>query len=252
MKDYKEVYNQGHELYKQGAYQEALTYFEQTIEMSPDFMFAHYLKGLSYINLKNWSEVITTFKRVIELAPEEGDAFLNIGTAFYYQKQYAEAIEYMEKGIATGLQDNPLEQAYYNLGLAYKDKAMLSDEGGFLGKWDGALTAFNNCLKQNPKFVVAHFQLGIVLLTMKCYEDAIKAFEKSVSFDVEITHSSTMQSVIGLANCYCALHDFEKTLQYLKQAIDVEPRVKEVAKVDVAFNNIRESSYVEQFNALVE
>ncbi|MCP4439958.1 MAG: tetratricopeptide repeat protein [Aureispira sp.] len=251
MEDYKEVYNQGHTLYKQGAYQEALTYFEQAIEMNSEFMFAHYLKGLSHINLNNWPEVVTTFKRVIELAPQEGDAYLNIGTALYYQKQYDEAIEYMEKAIEVGLQDNPLERAYYNLGLAYKDRALTTDKGGFLGKWDGALTAFNKCLKENPKYVVAHFQLGIILLTMKCYEDAIKAFEQNISYDVEIKHSTTMQSVVGLANCYCALYDFEKTLHYLKQAIDVEPRVKGVAQVDVAFNNIRESEYAEQFNALV-
>lgn len=205
-----------------------------------------YQEGLEYINAREWALAINAFKEVIKIAPNKGEAHLNMGTALYGLRQYDDAIESMEKALEVGLNDYPLERAYYSLGIAYKDKALTVG-----GDWKQALEAFNQCLVENPHYVSAYFQLGMVLLAMKDYEKAIKAFETSLKYDPDVQSPVTLQAVIGLSNSYCVLGKFEKSLQYLKQAITVEPRVKGVAKGDPGFQKIKESDYAEQFYALV-
>ncbi|MCP4439957.1 MAG: tetratricopeptide repeat protein [Aureispira sp.] len=205
-----------------------------------------YEEGLEHINAKEWAMAINAFKEVVKIAPEKGEAYLNMGTALYYLRQYGEAVESMEKALEVGLEDYPLERVYYGLGLAHKDRVFR--EGG---EWKPALDAFNNCLEQNPHYVAAYFQLGMVLLAMKSYENAIKAFETNVKYDPDIQTPITLQAVIGLSNSHCVLGNFEKALFYLKEAIRVEPRVKGVAKGDPGFQKIKDSEYAEQFYDLV-
>ena len=251
MDNFEKVYNKGFALFQKGKNQEAIPFFEQTIGMNPNYMFAHYVKGLCYIRLNDWQNVITTFKTVSELAPEEGDAFYNIGIAYYHLKQYNESIENIEKSIQIGLKDNPVIQAYHSLGLAYMDQALAPTKGNFLGKWDKPLMAFKKCIELNSNHVAARFQLARILLTTKCHQEAIKHFEIILSYDPKKLGSLYIQSLMGIATSYCALDNYNKSLEFLRLAIKSDRRVKQAIKLHPDFEKLRQSSFSEEFDSLV-
>lgn len=62
----------GWPLFDQRRFDEALAQFDDVLAMNPDFMLAHYNKGLVYILLKLPEEVLESARRVAELSGEDG------------------------------------------------------------------------------------------------------------------------------------------------------------------------------------
>lgn len=87
----------GWPLYNQGLHEQALAQWDDVIEMNPDFMLAHYNKGLSYIELRQPDEVFAAAERVASLAGDRAlEARLLNASGHAIEGERDQAIEILE------------------------------------------------------------------------------------------------------------------------------------------------------------
>jgi tetratricopeptide (TPR) repeat protein len=78
-------------------YQLAVDDFSRALELQPDFVLAHYSRGVLYWReLENWHRAIRDLTRVIELAPKWHEAWLNRAIAYQHRGDLAEAVADLE------------------------------------------------------------------------------------------------------------------------------------------------------------
>ncbi len=64
-------YERGLALFDQGRYEEAIPYFQQATDESPDFGQAYLYLGRSYLNARRWREAIPPLRAAYRLSPAE-------------------------------------------------------------------------------------------------------------------------------------------------------------------------------------
>jgi len=92
--------------------QEAISYFDKSLELSPDSWMALYNRGLCFIELQQAPEAMASFNAILSTNPESDYAYLGIGLC----ELMAEHQELAKEAIAKALALNPDNQdarAYY-------------------------------------------------------------------------------------------------------------------------------------------
>ncbi len=64
-------FDRGLVLFDQGRYEEAIPYFQQATDESPDFGQAYLYLGRSYLNARRWREAIPPLRAAYRLSPAE-------------------------------------------------------------------------------------------------------------------------------------------------------------------------------------
>ena len=102
-----------------GEYDNAILYYQKSIEIDPDLATAFGNMGLAYSDKGNYNKAIECYQKVIKIDPDDAKAYVNMGNAYGYKGNYDKAIECYQKAIEI----NPdYTNAYYNLGIAYHRK----------------------------------------------------------------------------------------------------------------------------------
>ncbi|HEY0004809.1 MAG TPA: trypsin-like peptidase domain-containing protein [Pyrinomonadaceae bacterium] len=109
-------YRTGLNLLWLGNYDNALGYFESTVNKNPNRADAWIQVGYCKVKQGKNSDAIKAYRRAIELRPDSVEAFNKLGDAFYFAARFTEAIEAYKQ--AARLQPGQPE-AYYNLGMTY-------------------------------------------------------------------------------------------------------------------------------------
>jgi Flp pilus assembly protein TadD len=78
---------------------EAITHFQRTLEIKPDFAEAHKTLGDSLLQIGRVDEAIVHYRKAIELRPRLVEAYNNLGNAFCRKRMAAEAMAYYQKAI---------------------------------------------------------------------------------------------------------------------------------------------------------
>ena len=98
-------------------YQAAVKYYQEALNIEPNYAEAHYGIGYYYLGLGQYQEAIKHNQKLLQLSPDNIDAFLNIGLAYEKLGQYQQAIKYYQQTLNL---DPNFGKGYYNLGFAYK------------------------------------------------------------------------------------------------------------------------------------
>jgi tetratricopeptide (TPR) repeat protein len=146
---------------------------------------------------------------------------------------YREAIRLEPKSVS----------AHYNLGKALRDKADL----------DGAVAAYREVIRLDPKHAHAHYQLGMALRAKNDLESAVAEYREAIRLDpkfalphndlawvlatdpeglrdgkqavehatkaCELTHWTSPYCLDTLAVAYAEFGDFDKAIEFQKQAL---------------------------------
>jgi tetratricopeptide (TPR) repeat protein len=105
----------GRELLDLGHNEEALTAFEQSIRLDPDYASAYSDKSTALLNLRRNEEVLATSEQAIRLDPNDANAYFNKGTALGRLNHHEEALAAFEQVIRL---DPNYVRAYNNKGRA--------------------------------------------------------------------------------------------------------------------------------------
>jgi len=128
---------------------EAIPYFQQALQLSPDHLVALENLGNAYRREKRWDEARQTLQRAVEVGPEDPEANYSLGMVFAQTNDNDQAYEYLQRA----LQFRPdYPEALNNLGVLY-----LRTE-----RREQAVASFEKCIRVAPAFDQSYLNLARV------------------------------------------------------------------------------------------
>ncbi len=139
-------------------------YFDQAIEIAPDFAKARVLSGLSFATKGEWERALESYEKALEINENYITALSNAGFALIQLKKWAEAKAMYEKLLSVD-PGNPfthstIAQVYY----------MLED-------YDAAISHMKIAIEGQPEQASLYFNLGKMYQKSGQIQDAIQAFK---------------------------------------------------------------------------
>jgi tetratricopeptide (TPR) repeat protein len=188
-----------------GEFKDALNYFKEATEKSPNDMVAWYGLGSCYDGLERPEQAIEAFKQVIRIDPKNATSYFNL--ARYYRKlgRYEKAIEIYYQAIEADPNHAP---SYFELGMVY----------GKLKEFKKGEKAFKQVLRINPDHAPTYFYMGLTYNKLGRYDSAVTFYKKALKIN---PNSAITFYNLGIA--YSGLGDSESEVEALKQAIRVDP-----------------------------
>ena len=152
---------------KKEAYEKAINYYNEAIELKPDNIEAYSHRGAAYSDKGDYDRAIKDLNKAIELNPYYVNAYNNRGAAYSDKGEYDRAIKDLNKAIELNPND---VNAYYNRGVAYKDK----------GELDLAIKDYDKAIELNPNDVSAYNNRGVAYKDKDELDLAIKDYDKAI------------------------------------------------------------------------
>jgi tetratricopeptide (TPR) repeat protein len=188
-----------------GEFEDALNYFKEATEKSPNDTLAWYGLGSCYDGLDQQEKAIAAFKKVIRIAPKNADAYFNIGR--YYRKigRYEDAIDAYTKAVSFDPDNAP---SYFDLGVVY----------GRLEEFENSEKAFKQVLRIHPDHTLTLLQLSMMYNRQERYNDAVESCQKVLRINPD-----SVQALYHLGIAYGGLGNSAQEVESFKQAIRVNP-----------------------------
>ncbi|MCY6354678.1 tetratricopeptide repeat protein [Clostridium sp. ZS2-4] len=140
----------------------------------------------------------------------------------FHSKKYEEAIKIENEVIA---EDKNFYKAYSIKGIALC----------FDGNYEEGMKAIDKALEINSGYGYGRFNKALAYELYRYYDEALIWYDKALEVE------NYIWSYYGKASIYGRRGDIENTVKYLKIAIDMDASVKNLAKEERDFNNVRES-----------
>src|SRR5689334_1120583 len=185
--------------------QGALPYFQKATDADSAYAEAWAQMGFCHEKLGRHTEAIEASKKAVTIRPS-AESYFNIGLANYYLKQYREAEAAYRQSIK--LDPYNAADAYYALGLTYRDAGQFDDEVG----------AYKNAIRLRSDYASAYDRLGQRYLQMKKYAEAIDAFKQ-----LALLKPADANAQNSLGETYAAAARNDEAVESFRQAIRLKP-----------------------------
>jgi len=185
--------------------EKALPYFEKAIESDGTYAEAWAQAGFCNEKLGKHAEALEASKRAVSLRPS-AESYFNIGLANFYLKQYRDAAE----GYRAAIKLDPYNSAdaYYALGLVYRD----------WGKADDEIQAYKQAIKLRPDYTVAYERLGSRYLKSKKFNEAVEVFRQLATLKPGDPFAPN-----SLGEAYVELNRLNEAVESFRQSIRLKP-----------------------------
>ncbi len=214
--------------------EKALPYFEKAVESDGNYAEAWAQTGFCKEKLGRHAEAIEASKKAVNLRPSS-ESYFNIGLANYYLKQYRDASEAYKQAIK--LDPYNAADAYYALGLVYRD----------WGRADDEIQAYKSALRLKPDYTSAYERLGSRYLRAKKYSEAVEAFKQ-----LSTLKPGDAAAPNNMGEAYLEMGKTNEALESFRQAIRLKPdfgrAYYNLGKCYLAMGN--RDSALEQYNIL--
>jgi CHAT domain-containing protein/Flp pilus assembly protein TadD len=236
-------FDQGILQFESGNFEGAITSFEKTTKIQPDFHDAWHNRGVALTKLELYEDAISSFDNAIKLKRNHGDAWYNRGSTLLNLERYEDAIISFDNAIKLKSDDHG---SWHNRGIAltklelYED-AIVSFDNAIefkldnhkvwhnrgttltnLERYEDAIISFDNAIKFRPDHEVSWYCRGVALTSLERYEDAIISFDKAIILDLDY-HAPWHNRGIALTN----LERHEDAIISFDKAIKLKPNVYE-------------------------
>jgi len=152
--------------------QEAVKNANKAIQNDQNLWVPHNTLGKIYSQTKNWDNAVTEFREASRLNPENSDVLYNLGKAQYRSRNFNDARQSFEGCVHL---DSTHSRAYYNLGATYIQ----------LGNLGSALDSYTKSAEADPDFSAAYFSIGEVLKRQGKYVEADSAYKQAATLAPE-------------------------------------------------------------------
>ena len=184
-------------------YPASIPYYIDAIDINPNFAPPYLALGVSYFKTDKYDQSITAIKNYLELNPKSDFAYSVLAKNYYLKGEYKTAKRYMKKAYSLNTSN------IYRMELA---KIEFND-----GDYETALLNFQ-ILEPEYQYAELYNYIGLCNLMLKRYELAITNFNKAIVLD-----SNRAIYYYNLAQCYDALGEKKKYVQYMNLAIQIVP-----------------------------
>ena len=166
----------GNEKYLMRSYEDAITAYNEAIQLQPDFANAYVNRGLAKEKLGQHESAIIDYSSAIKIDPTLAGAYNNRGSVQRKLGQHFLALE----DLSTAIQLDPrYVKAYVNRGNAKNS----------LGHPNEALEDFNTALDLDPDSAEAYNNRGVAKAALMQLPDAIKDFDTAIELNPELANA---------------------------------------------------------------
>lgn len=162
--------NKGLALKELNRTEEALSAYDQAIDLDPSYSVTWSSKGNALKDLNRLEEALTAYDRALALNPNYANAWHNKSIALQLLIRYEEALS--ASGHALAIDPNYAER-WFNKGNALFH----------LKRYEEAISAYDSALAINPNDAGCWYNKGTALLHLKRHEEAITAFDRALAID---------------------------------------------------------------------
>jgi tetratricopeptide (TPR) repeat protein len=160
-------------------------------------------------------------KTIKELSATE---WLENGIRNYHNKDYKTALHDYNKAIEL----NPkYADAYFGRGVTYHS----------FSKHDEAISDYNKAIELNPKYADAYYNRGLIYGGLGKYDNSFSDLNKAIELNPKYANAYYNRGVVYLMHGYNV-----SAIQDLKYAIQINPDLRNDAKTNRNFDNIRNTS----------
>lgn len=160
-----------------GRNDEAIAAFTEVVGKAPTCTDCYVNLGIGHANKKQYAEAEAALKKAIELKADNATAHNQLASVYNAQRKFelaaeasANAAKYTAAGDPAG---GGNAEALYNQGVALFNG----------GKFAEAKTAFEGATKADPKYSLAHYQLGMTALNLGDFALAVSSLEQYLAID---------------------------------------------------------------------
>ncbi len=194
--------------YKQGKYDEALSFLDRAAKMTPVWPTLFFYRALVHTRLDNFDAATDDYRRVMQFNENHFEAHYNLGLLLIRKKKFSEAVALFERAsaLAGGARK---ARAYYQLGRAW------TEQGAEF--YEQASVNFNLAVRHLPGFIEPRLALAkLQPNTEQGRESAEKQLQEVLELDAG--NPSTLFALAQLEaandNIISALARYRKLLQY--------------------------------------
>ena len=166
-------------------------------------------------------EAIQMLETLVKTKPDCYEASILLGELLCEQERFKEAANVYNEALRYKPADYDL---YYNLGIVY---TRLSD-------FQMAKEMYEKAAAINHRMYGANYNLGLIAFIQRDYDTAEKYFEKSLYGELEA------MSYYQLAKIYVYKGEKDKAITFLNKAIELDPKLLQLANKEKTFKKIKE------------
>jgi tetratricopeptide (TPR) repeat protein len=187
-------------------YLDALDYYQAALAKEPNAARLYNKIGISDLMMQRYKDARKSFERAVKLDHRFADAYNNLGVVLYEEKKYGGAIKHYRKAITL---DGTSASFYSNLGAAHFSKK----------EFDPAVIAYEHALALDPEVFERTSRAGV--------QAQLPSPDDRARYDYTV------------AKLYAKMGSSDRSLEYLRKAIEAGYKdVKDVYK-DVEFSELR-------------
>ena len=201
----QELCKKGFNFSIRGEFKEALAFYQEATEQSPQSTTAWYGLGACYVGLDRPDDAIGAYRQAIESNPQDAFAHYNLGRYFTTLGRFEEAVETFQEAVRIDPENLP---ARFDLAVAHSQ----------LGNLNDAKLAYEAIIGMRPDFYPAHHHIGLTYIKLGRYEDAVLAEKKAVSLKPDFAPA---YFAMGIA--YGSLDNSIEEVSAYKEAIRIDP-----------------------------
>ncbi len=188
-----------------GEFKEALNYFQEAVEASPDDAEAWFGLGNCYIGLEQPADAIDAYQQVIRTDPGNANAHYNLGHYFRQLGRYEEAVATFQDALAANPKHLPA-------------RLEMGETLGQMGRPKEEKDVYKDIIAQAPTFFPAYFRLGLVCNRLGLYEEAIAAQQEVLRLKPDFA-----QAYFALGLVYANMGNYRQEANAYKEALRINP-----------------------------
>lgn len=173
-----------------------------------------------------WKDGISLWKDVLKKSPQKVRPYVNISDSYIKQDRPLDAINTLQKGLASIQNRRNTEMLYYNMGLAYAQ----------LKKYQDSLYFFNIASSINPANSDTYMNMGVSYINLGNYNQAIEAIKESI----RLKSKQLPNAYFNLGTAYLRMNKHTEAIENFKKALEIDPaHALSYEGIGIAFMEIR-------------
>ena len=245
-----------------GNYQEAITFFEQALEIKKKILpptdtnlaVTYHNISMVYNKMGDYPKALSSYEKALAIQqqslppnhPDLASTYNDIGRVYRNMDDYPKALSFHEKALA--IQQQSLPPNHTDLAMSYKDIGSVHRSMGDCPKalsfHEKALAIQQQSLPPNhPDLAKSYNGIGSVHRSMGDYPKALSFHEKALAIrqqSLPPNHPDLAKSYNGIGSVHRSMGDYPKALSFYEKALAIQQQSLPPNHPDLAssYNNI--------------
>ena len=190
---------------------EAINYYEQALNLNPEFYDAMKNKALLLQKGKKLKLCIENLKHKISQESNNHVLFIYIAQALFLDANYKESLEYVDNGLLLHIKNKGKDKDYINASIL---KGNILTE---LKNYNQAILHYQKLLNIDPNIFHIYHHIATCYFKDDNFYEAINYYKKTLDIN-----PSFLFAYIGISDSYRKINDYSNSLKYLSLAQQID------------------------------